>query len=303
MKHLGIIVLHFNNKAETDACVSSLQQLLVPEHCRVSIVLVDNGSEHRYPSVENKGKLSLTLLRNTENKGYAGGMNTGLSYMLEQGWDYGIVLNNDTIVDPSLVLNLLDCIEKYPDAGIVAPKIYFAKGSEYHKQRYKPHELGKVIWYAGGFMDWNNVIGHHRGVDEVDVGQFDKTEETEFASGCCFLLTRKLIEKIGMFDERYFLYYEDSDLNMRAKKNGFGIFYEPKAIIFHKNASSSGGSGSSLQDYFITRNRLLFGISYASYRAKLALYREAFSLLISGRDAQKKGVWDFFIRRFGKGSS
>jgi len=162
--------------------------------------------------------------------------------------------------------------------------------------------LGKVFWYAGGEMDWKNVIGHHRGVDEVDHGQYDDISETGYVSGCCMLLTKKLLEKVGGFDKKYFLYYEDNDLSQRSKRKGFKILYAPKAVIWHKNAGSAGGSGSPLQDYYITRNRMLFGMRYAPLRSKVALVRESIRLLLSGRKWQKAGIADFYKRRFGKGS-
>src|SRR3989344_360711 len=107
---------------------------------------------------------------------------------------------------------------------------------------------------------------------------------------------------VGMFDDKYFLYYEDADLSMRIKKKGFKIVYVPSSIIWHKNAGSAGGSGSMLQDYYITRNRLLFGFRYAPFRSKLALFRESLSLLFRGRQWQKCGVIDFYLGKLGRGS-
>ena len=151
-------------------------------------------------------------------------------------------------------------------------------------------------------MDWDNIIGRHRGVDEVDDGQFDEIEQTEFASGCCMMIKKEVLEKTGVFNNKYFLYYEDGDLNIRAKKDGFKVVYVPKSVIFHKNASSSGGSGSILHDYYITRNRLMFGLKYAPIRSKLALLRESLKILLNGRYWQKRGVMDFYLGRLGKGS-
>ena len=104
------------------------------------------------------------------------------------------------------------------------------------------------------------------------------------------------------FDNRYFLYFEDSDLSQRLKKAGYKILFYPKAILWHKNAGSTGGSGSSLQDYFTTRNRMIFGLKFAPLRSKIALIRESLRLLSSGRQWQKKGIRDFYLRRFGKGT-
>ena len=186
--------------------------------------------------------------------------------------------------------------------AVVTPKIYFAKGHEYHKDKYKKEDLGKVFWYAGGYTDWDNVTSIHRGVDEVDHGQYDKIEEIQFATGCCMLLKKEVFEKVGLFDDRYFLYYEDADLNERIKRAGYKIYYVPTAILIHINAASSGGAGNSLQDYFITRNKILFGMTYAPLRTKLALIRESISLLRIGRPNQKLAIRDFYLHKFNKGT-
>jgi GT2 family glycosyltransferase len=225
-----------------------------------------------------------------------------MSYALKEGADVVVILNNDTVVDPDLILNLFNAAEDDKKRGAIVPKIYFAKGHEFHKDRYKESELGRVFWYAGGRIDWANIQGIHRGVDEVDTGQYDTAGNTELMTGCCVLFSKKALLDTGMFDERYFLYYEDADLNERLKRKGYTIYYAPKAVLWHINAGSTGGSGSKLQDYFISRNRMLFGITYAPLRSKIALVREGLRILRSGREWQKTGVRDYFLKKFGKGS-
>jgi GT2 family glycosyltransferase len=169
------------------------------------------------------------------------------------------------------------------------------------KNRYKKSDLGKVIWYAGGDIDWNNVYGVNRGVDEVDHGQFDAPTQTTFGSGACLFIRTSVLQKVGLFDERYFLYLEDTDLCMRIRRAGFNVYYVPSAYLWHK-VSQSSSIGSQLNDYFITRNRLIFGARYATLRANVALFRESITFLFSGRPWQKKGVVDYYTHRFGKGS-
>jgi GT2 family glycosyltransferase len=115
------------------------------------------------------------------------------------------------------------------------------------------------------------------------------------------LLRSEALKDIGLFDEKYFMYLEDADLSQRLKKKGWEVLYAPKTEIWHKVAQSSG-IGSDLNDYFITRNRLLFGMRYAKCRTKLALVKESFKLLLTGRGWQKIGVRDFYLGRFRKGS-
>lgn len=302
MQRAYVIILNYNGKDDTLDCLKSLQSVFLPQDVKLEILVVDNASKDESVAFIKSQKLQLKLIENKENLGFAGGNNVGIRDALEHGADYVLILNNDTVVDKNLIVELLKVATTDEEIGILAPKIYFAHGFEFYKDRYNKKDLGKVFWYAGGETDWKNVISHHRGVDEIDNGQYDTVEETSFASGCCLMITKEALNKVGFFDEKYFLYYEDSDLCERAKKAGFKIIYAPAAIIWHKNAGSAGGSGSKLQDYYITRNRLLFGMRHASLRAKLALLKESVKVLMFGRDWQRRGVLDFYLNKFGKGS-
>ncbi|MBI2028375.1 MAG: glycosyltransferase family 2 protein [Candidatus Levybacteria bacterium] len=302
MKSVFVSILNFNGKKNTLECLASFKDLK-NRNFNLTLIVVDNGSKETCDIKSGfVANIPIVVIKNEKNLGFSGGHNVGIRYALDNGADYILTLNNDTYVDRNFLDELLRVIEKDENIGIVVPKIYFASGFEFHKERYEKNELGKVFWYAGGEMDWSNIIGHHKGVDEVDHGQYNKAEETELATGCCMMVKKEVFEKVGKFDEKYFLYYEDSDLSIRCRRKGFRIFYVPKSVIFHKNAGSAGGSGSKLQDYYITRNRLVFGRKYAPMRAKIALFKESLNFLINGRYWQKRGVLDFCLGRLGKGS-
>lgn len=298
MPQVYVSILNFNGKDNTVNCLESLDKV-VRENFDLKVLVIDNASSEKLelPSFSN---LNVRFIENKENLGFSGGHNVGIKFALDNGADFIVILNNDTVVDENLISEFIKSSKE--NVGIIAPKIYFHPGFEFHKGRYKKEDEGKVFWYAGGIMDFKNVIGHHRGVDEVDHGQYDSVESTDFASGCCMLVRREVFEKIGLFDDKYFLYYEDNDFSQRAKHSNFDIRYNPKAILWHKNAGSVGGSGSSLQDYYITRNRMLFGVRYAPLRSKLSLIRESLMLLLNGRPWQKKGIRDFYLGKFGKGT-
>ncbi len=296
MKKVFIVILNWNRADETMECVTSLDKCQM-SNVKCQIIIVDNGSVEKLKIKNEK----LKIIENKENLGFAEGNNVGVRYALENDADYLMILNNDTLVEKNLIINFLEATEKYKDVGIFSPKIYFAPGFEFHKNRYKASDLGRVIWSAGGNIDWNNVYGNNLGVDEVDLGQFDKPKIIDFAPGTCMFIRRNVFEKLGLFDEKYFLYYEDVDFCVKAAKLGFRSIYWPKSIIWHKVAGSSA-IGSDLNDYFITRNRLLFGSHYASLRTKFALLRESVKLLLKGRKLQRIGVRDFYLRNLGKGS-
>ena len=302
MTKVLVSIVNFNGEKNTLSCLDSLDKVKVGGF-ELSVVVIDNASKEPFKTEKDYKNFELKIIQSDVNLGFAGGQNIGIKYGIENGIDYFVVLNNDVILEENFLSELLKTFSKYENCGLVSPKIYFAKGYEFHKDlRYKLEDLGKVIWYAGGRVDWKNVISFHRGVDDVDKGHFDTLEKTDFASGCCEMIKREVFEKVGLFDEKYFLYYEDNDLSQRAKKAGFAIYYQPNAFLWNLNAISTGGSGSSLQDYYITRNRLLFGFKYASFKTKLALIKESLRLIFAGRPWQKKGALDFYLRKFGKGS-
>lgn len=305
---VSIIILSWNRKDDTLECLESLAKSNI-KGFDLEVLVVDNKSTDGSQQALKKFIKSKTavknikwrMIENGENLGFAEGNNVGMRDVLKKGADFVVLLNDDAVADKNLVSDLITATKKYPKAGTFTPKIYFAKDYEFHRGRYKKSELGRVIWSAGGDIDWTNIYGSNHGVDEVDKGQHGKVCETDFATGCCVLFRREVLEKVGLFDKKYFAYLEDVDLSQRIKKAGWKVLYAPPAKVWHKVAQSSG-IGSELNDYFITRNRLLFGMCYASARTKFALIRESLKLLFNGRKWQKIGVRDFYLGCFGKGS-
>src|SRR3989344_3029144 len=292
---LAIVILNFNGLDDTLACLDSIKKL-IDDGIGVETIVVDNFSSDGSQEALSKIK-DINFIQNQDNLGYAGGNNVGIKYSLKRSADAVLILNNDTIVDAKLALNLIRALDQ---GDLISPKIYFAAGYEFHKSRYSQKEAGRVIWSAGGEIDWANIMGKHWGVDQVDRGQFTKRKLITFATGACMMVKRSVFKKIGYFDEKYFLYLEDMDFCVRAKNAGFKIIFEPEAVLWHKNASSSGGSGSALQDYFITRNRLLFAFKFASIRTKFALFRQILGQIRS--PIKRKALADFLTFNFGKGS-
>src|SRR5690606_37427416 len=117
-------------------------------------IVVDNYPENRININADKYKdINLQIIFNPINSGFSGGNNVGIKEAIKAEADYILLLNNDTIVDKNFLQELFNFAESHKDAGLIVPKIYFAKGYEFHKDRYEKNELGKIIWYAGGSMD------------------------------------------------------------------------------------------------------------------------------------------------------
>jgi GT2 family glycosyltransferase len=308
MTKVSIVILNWNRANDTIECLKSISQLSTINY-QLSVTVVDNGStdnsvsiiEKKLKKIVRKKNVEAEVIKNENNLGFAAGNNIGIKHALNHKAEFILILNNDTVVGKNLISELLKSAKKYLKAGVISPKIYFAKGFEFHKSRYRKSEFGKVIWYAGGEIDWDNVYGANRGVNEVDKGQYGKVLETDFATGACMFCRAKSLKDVGMFDEKYYMYLEDADLSQRMKNAGWKVLYSPKGHLWHKVAQSSA-IGGDLNDYFISRNRLLFGMRYAKFRTRLALYKESLNLILNGREWQKKGVIDFYLRRFGRGS-
>ncbi|PIU36940.1 hypothetical protein CO005_03410 [Candidatus Roizmanbacteria bacterium CG_4_8_14_3_um_filter_34_9] len=265
---IGLITVNYNQYQLTREFIDSLETVKNASDLTVFIADVSTKKEDfkigKYPMK--------VVIKPLPNKGYAYGINEGTKYFIKQGIDKFCAINNDIFFDRNFSIEAHRGFEK---ADIFGGKIYYAPGYEYHK-KYQKQDIGKVIWYAGGINDWKNVYTSHRGVDEVDNQQYEKFEETDFITGCMLFFNKKVMDKVGFWNEKYFLYFEDSDFCERAKRSGFRLFYNPKIIIWHKNAQSTGGSGSPLQQKYQRKNQLIFGIKYAPFRTKLHLIKNYF---------------------------
>jgi len=263
-KTLSIITVVYENY---DATNDFLDSLTKQKNKNFHLYVADLSKKKQ----KIKTNLPITILKST-NFGYAHGINLGLKKALEDNFEYFCIINNDVFFNGDFVDSVSNSIFNHP-SSILGGKIYYAPGFEYHKQRYQNSDLGHILWYAGGKIDWNHVITPHRGVDEVDKNQFNKIEKTTFITGCLMCLDKNVINKIGYLDESYFLYYEDADFCVRAKMKNIDLYYDPSIIVWHKNAQSTEGAGSTIHQKYQQKNRLKFGLKYAPFRTKLHLIK------------------------------
>jgi hypothetical protein len=301
---VSIIILTTNALAMTKEQLLDVAKLDT-KGIKAECIVIDNGSKDGTEEAVKNYKLpnmDYKFIQSGANFGFAGGNNVGIKDAIKRGFDYVILMNNDLILPKDIVTKLVDYMENNHDVGLASPKMYFAKGYEFHKDRYKESEKGKVIWYAGGIIDRNDVYAFHRGVDEVDKGQYDKTEETDVANGAAMIIRRDVFEKIGFLDSSFFLYWEDADFSERAKRAGYKVMYFAGTWMWHKVSASTGGSGSPTNDYFLTRNRFYYSIRYSSLKTKFAVLRDTVRLLFTGRTWQKKGAMDALIGIKGMGA-
>ena len=141
-----------------------------------------------------------------ENKGYAYGVNVALQQALKDGRTQFCVINDDIYFEKDFIESIHVALEKHPQS-LIGGKIYYAPGYEYHTSRYNRKNKSNVLWYAGGTVDWNHATTHHRGVDDVDADQYNKSEKTGFITGCLMCFDKEVVDAIGLWDESYFLYF------------------------------------------------------------------------------------------------
>src|SRR5687768_1658907 len=236
---VSIVTINYNQLALTCELLDSLRKVTYPS---VEIIVVDNASVEDPTSVITERYPEVKLLVSRENLGFAGGNNLGIK---ASSGEYLLFLNNDTEVDPHFLQPLVKLFEGNPDAGAASSKILYFNS-------------GETIQYAGStridpFTGRSKRIGYL----EKDNGQYSGIKETDLAHGAAMMVPRRVIDKVGMMPEFFFLYYEEVDWCESIKKGGYKIYVVPESKVYHKE-SMSIGKGSTLKTYYMTRNRLLY---------------------------------------------
>lgn len=187
---------------------------------------------------------AFTCVKNTDNVGVAKGNNQGIQLALAQGADYVILLNNDIEFDQDYLLEQMVKAAAERPEHLIVPKIFYYNS--------------RTIWMAGGHMLSNKGIVDHVGVDEPDGEKFNTDAHFNYAPTCFMLISKEVFDVVGLMDEKYFVYYDDTDFIIRATQKGYKIFYMAALEIYHKVSSSTGGGETLFSIYYNNRNRFYF---------------------------------------------
>ncbi|MCG3154077.1 MAG: hypothetical protein DKINENOH_00669 [bacterium] len=240
--NLWVIILHWNNEADTAACVESLLHNRV-ENARLTLLVVDNGTRDDLPRRwQARFDERVKFLRLADNLGYAGGNNHGIRLALAQGAGLILLLNNDTTMPVDFLANFIAAAQRHPAAGIFGCKIFYAEPDD-------------RLWYAGGSLQPWLGRTRHFGLGRRDRPRFQQEREVDFVTGCAMLVRPQVFTKIGLLDETLFLYYEDADFCQRARRAGIRMRYVPAAVLRHKVGAGAGRNLTSRYLYYQTRNR------------------------------------------------
>jgi GT2 family glycosyltransferase len=237
---ISVVTLNYNQARVTEEFLESFRTIRYP---RYEILVCDMASAE---SIADKIKIedypNARLLCSDENLGFAGGNNWGIAHAKGE---FVFIVNNDTEVTPDLLDKLIQPFFDKPHIGVTCPKIRY-------------WDQPGIIQYAG-FNPMNHFTGRTStiGEREPDEGQFDTPGPTHGAHGCAMLVKREVIDSVGMFPQKFFLYYEEWDWSARILRAGYTIWYTPDAVIYHKE-SMSVGKNNPMKIYYHTRNRILY---------------------------------------------
>ncbi|MFH2004858.1 MAG: glycosyltransferase family 2 protein, partial [Bacteroidota bacterium] len=236
---VGIVILNYQSPSDTLECIESLKHCIYPNK---DILVVDNGSGGETVNILRRNSVAFQMIETGKNLGYTGGVNVGLKYFLEKHVDYILILNNDTIVEPDFMDHLVAAAELDSDVAGCCGTILCDHNRD-------------EIWYAGGkLIPWRGLAVHTDKHKKFIRQNYTKPIQVSFITGCMILLKTKYLEKIGLEDERLFMYLDDIELSARISNSGYKMYYVPGAIIYHKVL---GERENPLKLYYSVRNRFL----------------------------------------------
>jgi len=250
---VSIITLNYNQAALTLQCLQSLQGISYPN---IEIIVCDmNSTEQQRAMLESSGYTNVNWYFSPVNLGFAGGNNWGAS---KSKGEFLLFINNDTVVEPSLVTVLLNRLQGSTQIGIVSPKI----------NRFSTRN---IIEYAG-FHPMNFYTGRTKSIGfyKTDSAEYHQAAETASVHGCAMMIAKYNFEKLSGLCEDYFLYYEEWDLSIRIKNAGLTCWYEPATTVYHLGGQSTGNN--SLKEYYLARNRILFVRRHANPIQRFIFY-------------------------------
>jgi GT2 family glycosyltransferase len=246
MATLGLVTVLFNSNDVLEGFFKSLSLQIYKDY---HLYLIDNTSSdvtdvlintlsERFPLPQ------VTHIKNECNVGVAEGNNQGIQLSISHHSMYTLLLNNDIEFNDA---NILQSLIEEGDVNkemLIIPKILFFDS--------------RKIWMAGGRFIFYKGITNHIGEGENDGPIYNREQYFNYAPTCFMLINNLVFENIGLMDDRYFVYFDDTDFTYRAFRNGYRIKYSPKLTVLHKVSSLTGGSNSLFTLYFANRNRIFF---------------------------------------------
>lgn len=272
---IWVVIPNWNGADLILECLGSLANQTQPH----TVIVVDNGSTDNSIALIEKQYPNVLILKNKVNLGFAGGVNVGITYALKQNAEYVALFNNDAVAESSWLKLLVVAAEKDAPSGIVTGKLLRSD----HK---------KIDSTGECYSIWGMPFPRAR--DEIDDGAWDNSDYVFGASGGASLYRAKMLEQIGIFDKKFFAYYEDSDISWRAQLAGWKVLYEPRALAYHKISATSSRHGNFTR-YHATKNFYILYFKnmpgYLFYMYLPLFIIKALALFASSLVKAKPHVW------------
>lgn len=255
---VGIVIVNWNGWRDTLRCVDSLACL---RHVRWKAIVVDNASSDE--SLANlrliRGKVE--LIESEVNTGWAGGNNLGMRHAFQLGCNYVWLLNNDAVAMPDALVEMVALARSSPDIAFVGSLI--------------DHDPPRDTYqFAGARRDPRSGIPEGLwDVSRDEIGATPAPILTDYVMGCSLLASRRIVERIGYLDEKYFLNFDETDWCRRAIDQGFRCLLVPNALVRHRHSGSMGGIERPLNQYFMIRNRLVFTSRHCTPKQRLHAWK------------------------------
>lgn len=244
-----VILVNYEGTQLTDECIKSINNSSIS----VDIMVIDNNSSDNSISEVCKFYNNVIFKKLDENIGFAGANNIGFKYAIKHKYSYVMMLNNDTVISDTLIQKL---VNECNDNQVSVPCMYY-------------YDQPQKIYYAGGTLDKKRGTTHHYGQYDIPLEVNDCF--CDFATGCCIMMTTKMISNIGYLDDTYFMYYEDTEYSIRMLKNGIKVKFVAEAKLWHKVGATAGKVDSPIGIYYGSRNRLYLIHDNLDFYSKTAL--------------------------------
>jgi GT2 family glycosyltransferase len=291
-----VIVVNYNAAAFIDEFCGSLAEVQCPPW---RLIAIDSGSDDASFAAIERAFPDATLVRCDENVGFAAGANIGVRRALDAGHEAALFLNNDVKLTPEFLERLVAAADA---RTMVVPKILYRD------------DPSLISTHAGGF-DWTLGVFRDTYAGKPDGPETQyRREDLDTASFCCALVPLAAFRDAGMLDERFFMYYEETDFIRRAQEKGYRVRYEPSAVVYHRESGASGGGWMTpFKQYYATRNRPYLVRKHATSRLAYAWFTAYFlttrvataARMAAGRDwrtlrAMLRGTRDYYQGRMGR---
>lgn len=272
---VAIVLVNWNSYAVTNDCIQSLYQISYPNY---QIIVTDNGSTDGSGAALEKDHPTATVLYNEKNTGFTGGNNTGLVYAIEQGYDYIMMLNNDTFVEPNFLEPLVAYMDAHPNTGIIQPRIHF-------------NHNRNLLWDGGSYFSKWLGYAYTKGYNQPVSQKFLTIKEVDWITGCGFLTRNNILKQSGLLIEKMFIYSEDVDLSFRIKALGYQLIYHPDSVIYHiagmsNKTKEKGKEGyvNPIVHYLNIRNKIWLLKKHTSwyYAPTVIIYNVGYNLALMG---------------------